>query len=138
MIFADLDGFKEVNDKYGHQVGDQLLAAVATKLSAALRPGDRIGRLGGDEFLIFCPGVTDPLAVSAIARRLRKLWAKSSTFRGSLCMSSRAWGSRAGARSDGRRPDIEIGRARCTSPSRCVRRRSGNGEPIFRYIYDVE
>jgi diguanylate cyclase (GGDEF)-like protein/PAS domain S-box-containing protein len=72
VIFADLDCFKQVNDKYGHQVGDQLLAAVATKLSGALRPGDRIGRLGGDEFLIFCPGVTDPESVSAIARRLRE------------------------------------------------------------------
>ncbi len=72
VIFADLDCFKLVNDKYGHLVGDQLLAAVASKLSSALRPGDRIGRLGGDEFLIFCPGVTDPQAVSAIALRLRE------------------------------------------------------------------
>jgi diguanylate cyclase (GGDEF)-like protein/PAS domain S-box-containing protein len=71
VIFADLDGFKQVNDKHGHQIGDQLLASVAAKLSAALRPGDRIGRLGGDEFLIFCPGVIDEDAVSAIAGRLQ-------------------------------------------------------------------
>jgi diguanylate cyclase (GGDEF)-like protein/PAS domain S-box-containing protein len=71
VIFADLDGFKQVNDRYGHQVGDQLLAVVADRLSAALRPGDRIGRLGGDEFLIFCPGVTETGLLGAIARRLR-------------------------------------------------------------------
>jgi diguanylate cyclase (GGDEF)-like protein/PAS domain S-box-containing protein len=70
VIFADLDGFKQVNDRYGHQVGDQLLAVVADRLSAALRPGDRIGRLGGDEFLIFCPGVTETGLLGAIAKRL--------------------------------------------------------------------
>jgi diguanylate cyclase (GGDEF)-like protein/PAS domain S-box-containing protein len=71
VIFADLDGFKQINDHYGHQVGDRLLAEVAARLSSALRPGDRIGRLGGDEFLIFCPGVTDAKAANAIASRLR-------------------------------------------------------------------
>jgi diguanylate cyclase (GGDEF)-like protein/PAS domain S-box-containing protein len=72
VIFADLDCFKLVNDEHGHLVGDQLLAAVASKLSSALRPGDRIGRLGGDEFLIFCPGVSELPAVQAIAQRLRE------------------------------------------------------------------
>jgi diguanylate cyclase (GGDEF)-like protein/PAS domain S-box-containing protein len=71
VIFADLDGFKLVNDQYGHQVGDRLLAEVATRLSSALRPGDRIGRLGGDEFLILCPGVTSPETANAIAQRLQ-------------------------------------------------------------------
>ena len=71
VIFADLDGFKQINDQYGHQVGDRLLAEVAARLSSALRPGDRLGRLGGDEFLIFCPGVTRPRAANAIARRLQ-------------------------------------------------------------------
>ena len=71
VIFADLDGFKQINDQYGHQVGDQLLAEVASRLSSALRPGDRIGRLGGDEFLIFCPGITKPEVADAIAHRLQ-------------------------------------------------------------------
>ena len=76
VIFADLDGFKQINDQYGHQVGDQLLADVAARLSSALRPGDRIGRLGGDEFLIFCPGVTKPKVADEIARRLQAALAK--------------------------------------------------------------
>lgn len=72
VIFADLDGFKLVNDQYGHQVGDRLLTEVAARLSSALRPGDRIGRLGGDEFLILCPGVTRLEAADAIAQRLQE------------------------------------------------------------------
>jgi diguanylate cyclase (GGDEF)-like protein/PAS domain S-box-containing protein len=73
VIYADLDGFKLVNDRYGHQVGDQLLADVAGRLSSALRPGDRVGRLGGDEFLVVCPGVATPKAVLEVARRLDKV-----------------------------------------------------------------
>jgi diguanylate cyclase (GGDEF)-like protein/PAS domain S-box-containing protein len=70
VIFCDLDGFKQINDHYGHQVGDELLAEVASRLRAALRPGDHIGRLGGDEFLIFCPGLGDEKAAFAVSDRL--------------------------------------------------------------------
>jgi diguanylate cyclase (GGDEF)-like protein len=71
VIFADLDGFKLVNDQYGHQAGDQILAAVAERLRSALRPEDLIGRLGGDEFVVVCPGVSDPDLAMAVARRLQ-------------------------------------------------------------------
>ena len=54
IFFADLDGFKLVNDRYGHSVGDELLVAVAQRLTAALRPGDTLARLSGDEFVIIC------------------------------------------------------------------------------------
>lgn len=56
-IFLDLDEFKPVNDRFGHGFGDHTLTAVAERLRGALRPQDRIGRLGGDEFLVICPGV---------------------------------------------------------------------------------
>ncbi|MGO9341183.1 MAG: diguanylate cyclase domain-containing protein [Acidimicrobiales bacterium] len=71
-IFVDLDGFKQINDQHGHQVGDRLLSQVASRLSSALRPGDRIGRLGGDEFLVYCPGVTELKVATAIADRLQR------------------------------------------------------------------
>jgi diguanylate cyclase (GGDEF)-like protein len=71
VIFADLDGFKLVNDQFGHQAGDQILAAVAERLRSALRPGDLIGRLGGDEFVVVCPGLSDPELAMAVARRLQ-------------------------------------------------------------------
>jgi diguanylate cyclase (GGDEF)-like protein len=55
-IMLDLDRFKEINDTLGHQVGDQLLIEIATRLSTVLRKSDTVGRLGGDEFAIILPG----------------------------------------------------------------------------------
>jgi diguanylate cyclase (GGDEF)-like protein/PAS domain S-box-containing protein len=51
VVFLDLDGFKEVNDKFGHQAGDLLLSSMANRLKNALRDGDTIARIGGDEFV---------------------------------------------------------------------------------------
>ena len=52
IFYIDLDGFKAINDTYGHGVGDKLLQAVAGRLRAAVRPNDAVARLGGDEFLV--------------------------------------------------------------------------------------
>ncbi len=70
IVFIDLDGFKSVNDTYGHQAGDAALVEVARRLAAVLRGGDVVGRYGGDEFVVVCPHLSDENAIRGLARRL--------------------------------------------------------------------
>ena len=69
LICIDLDGFKQVNDKYGHGAGDVLLIQVAQRLKQQLRPGDLFARMGGDEFMIVVRGL-EPDSVGPLADRL--------------------------------------------------------------------
>lgn len=68
VMFLDLDGFKGVNDTYGHEIGDLLLQDIAQRLSNALRQSDTIARLGGDEFVILLCGPQDTDNIRKIAR----------------------------------------------------------------------
>jgi diguanylate cyclase (GGDEF)-like protein len=70
VMFLDLDDFKDINDTLGHDAGDELLIAVGNRLTAALRPGDTAGRLGGDEFLVLIEGAALDDGVSAVADRI--------------------------------------------------------------------
>lgn len=76
VIFADLDGFKSVNDRYGHDVGDLLLIAVARRLAGVVRPGDTLARVSGDEFVVLCEGVTSPPQVASLVRRIEAAFAQ--------------------------------------------------------------
>ncbi|HET6531704.1 MAG TPA: GGDEF domain-containing protein [Actinoplanes sp.] len=58
LLFCDLNGFKPINDTFGHQTGDGLLQVVAARLAACSRAGDPVGRFGGDEFVILCPDMS--------------------------------------------------------------------------------
>jgi diguanylate cyclase (GGDEF)-like protein/PAS domain S-box-containing protein len=70
VLFIDLDGFKTVNDEYGHQVGDAVLAQAAARLTAVVRPHDVTARLAGDEFVIICPGLPDETGARGLADRI--------------------------------------------------------------------
>jgi diguanylate cyclase (GGDEF)-like protein len=70
VLFVDLDHFKLVNDKYGHEIGDELLVAVARRLTGLLRPSDSLARLSGDEFVILCEDLDEESGLSAIAARI--------------------------------------------------------------------
>ena len=59
VLYVDLDGFKAVNDRYGHRTGDLILTEAAQRIAAVVRPGDTIARLGGDEFAIVCRDLGD-------------------------------------------------------------------------------
>ncbi len=70
LLFLDLDGFKEVNDFHGHSVGDDVLRAVARRIASAVRTSDRVGRFGGDEFVVLVAPVGERQEVEVTARRL--------------------------------------------------------------------
>jgi diguanylate cyclase (GGDEF)-like protein len=70
VLFADLDGFKLINDSHDHTTGDRLLVAIARRFKAALRPADTVARLGGDEFTVLLDGVESTQGAEAVAVRL--------------------------------------------------------------------
>ena len=70
LLYVDLDRFKPVNDELGHSAGDLVLVTVADRIRRAIRPGDRIARFGGDEFVVECEGVSTDEEAVAIADRI--------------------------------------------------------------------
>jgi diguanylate cyclase (GGDEF)-like protein/PAS domain S-box-containing protein len=73
LLFLDLDRFKSVNDTLGHDVGDELLIAVAGRINDMLRPADTVARIGGDEFVILCEDIVDEHHAVSIAQRILSL-----------------------------------------------------------------
>ena len=76
VLFIDLDNFKDANDSLGHEAGDRLLQAVASRFSSMLRASDTIGRLGGDEFVVLTEGVSLAAGPALVAERIREVLRK--------------------------------------------------------------
>ncbi|QXC60368.1 EAL domain-containing protein [Aquihabitans sp. G128] len=72
VLFCDLDGFKAVNDQYGHDRGDRLLVEVANRIRGAVRPSDTVSRTGGDEFVVVCEDLGSPEQAHQIASRVHE------------------------------------------------------------------
>ncbi len=72
VLFVDLDKFKEINDTFGHDVGDEVLVSVSTGILGALRSNDTVARLGGDEFVVVAEDLTDDDDLVALVERLRE------------------------------------------------------------------
>lgn len=70
VVFLDLDGFKQINDQFGHPVGDQVLVVIANRFKEALRGGDTIARIGGDEFIAILPELQDAQSSLIVLERL--------------------------------------------------------------------
>ena len=70
VLYLDLDGFKDVNDVFGHQAGDRVLSETSRRLEAVIRPGDIAARMGGDEFVVLCENLATPDDAEKIATRI--------------------------------------------------------------------
>lgn len=86
VLMIDADGFKSVNDRFGHDAGDDLLRSLAERLRDAVRTSDTVCRLGGDEFLVICPGTTADQA-TAVAEKILAAAAPFRTPEGNVCWS---------------------------------------------------
>ena len=92
LLMLDIDRFKDINDTYGHAIGDRVLKEVAGRMAASCRAGDLLGRIGGEEFLAVFPDVTEPEA-AMIADRLREAVGR----RRCRSAAARRWRSRSAA-----------------------------------------
>ena len=126
-VFIDLDGFKKVNDSFGHHVGDQLLESVAVRLAATLRESDTIGRLGGDEFVVLLEGSSLDAGPELVAERILDVMRQPFTVAGmrdtALTISTSigvATGDRASAADLLRDADVALYQAKAEGKDRYV------------------
>jgi diguanylate cyclase (GGDEF)-like protein/PAS domain S-box-containing protein len=125
LLFIDLDGFKAVNDRWGHRTGDELLCRVAQRLLDGVRPGDTVARFGGDEFVVIAEPLGDHARAKMLGDRLVALLAEPFTLAEGTATIGASIGMVRGARDAGAadlldRADIASYRAKRAGGSRLV------------------
>jgi diguanylate cyclase (GGDEF)-like protein len=129
VLFCDLDGFKQINDIFGHDNGDIVLQVVATRLSGAVRSTDTVSRIGGDEFVIVCPDIGTEVDLDELADRLLKLICEPIDVVGEAFVVSGSLGMAVASESDPvltlpdllRRADVAMYRAKAAGRNRATR-----------------
>ena len=96
VLYMDLDGFKDVNDVFGHQAGDRVLSETSRRLESVIRPGDIVARLGGDEFVVLCENLVAPDDAEKIATRIVQAIGKPIPVAAGVATRHRERGHRAG------------------------------------------
>ena len=92
LLYLDLDGFKAVNDRFGHDYGDELLRHAGQRLTQAVHEGDVVARLGGDEFVVVLRGVRDESYAAQVGERLRAALSEPFDLRGTRAVVSASCG----------------------------------------------
>jgi diguanylate cyclase (GGDEF)-like protein len=127
FMMIDIDGLKAVNDLHGHAAGDALIARLGAVLAASARRGDLVGRVGGDEFAVYCPGAARADALAVARRIARGIREDNEAHRGHPRLSAQvglacATGARRRARLR-RSADAALGRLKAALPGRPGARR---------------
>lgn len=98
VLFVDLDRFKEINDRFGHDVGDDILKGIGKRLLACIRPNDTVARIGGDEYVVFLREITGTREAEMIAARLHDSLAHPFEFNDQAIRGSFSIGITVGSR----------------------------------------
>lgn len=88
VLFLDLDGFKLVNDTFGHDTGDALLRETANRITACIRESDTVARMGGDEFTVILNNVKSPAGTESVAKKIVESLARPFELDGKVCSVS--------------------------------------------------